>query len=210
MPQLHAVLTGDLIASTEAPPEAVEAAMARIRGTIVWITPAPRFTRFRGDGWQIHLAKPDLGLRVMLQIAATLRAAAGLETRQSLGLGSAHGLEGPTLGAAGGTAFTASGRALDSMAEGRRLVLSGAPTDPLHRRLITMIDEQIAGWSTEQAEAVAHLLDPDAPKTRTAIAAQLGISRQALAARLEAAGFRQLSGACADFGNTFTREPPHA
>lgn len=206
MTQTVAVLTGDLIASTRAPVAAVSASMALIAQIAARIGKTTRFTRYRGDGWQIYLDDPGLGLWAMLLIAASLRAADLPESRIALGLGAAHGGSADSLVTAGGEAFTASGRALDAMAAPARLALAGAGVDRLHQRLVALLDERAAGWSREQAEAVAMALEPEAQPTQAQIAARLGITRQAVAARLQAAGFANIKAAEQDFYHVFHRD----
>lgn len=211
-----AVLTGDLIGSTEAAPGAIEAAMARIARVNDRLLVPAHFARYRGDGWQLYLPSPGLGLATMILIAADLRATGGLESRIALGLGApyldniSNFLEVDDLSSANGSAFIFSGRALDGMPKSQRLALAGEGTDILHQRLISMIDDRISNWSREQAEAVALALSPEGALTQSQIAARLGISRQAVAARLHAAGFSQINGAATDFLHKFGAEPPHA
>lgn len=252
-----AVLTGDLIGSTEAPPEAVETGMRLLARLATQIGTTTFFTRYRGDGWQIYLEDPGAGLSSTLFIWASLRAAGGLESRIALGLGKAVGMQTnalatfqqqdypqiqrnalaghappgllpsskqnalaphsqgeavtpqlnvlATVGLSGvmGEAFTASGRALDHMNRPQRLALAGQAVDPLHRRLFALIEERITSWSVEQAEAMALVFTPDTELTQAAMAERLGISRQAVAARLQAGGYTQLVGAAEDFALTF-------
>jgi hypothetical protein len=203
-----AILTGDLIGSTDASRDAVEAAMTLISQTARRIGPLTRYTRYRGDGWQIYLDDPGLGLWAMLLIAAELRAAGGLESKIALGLGSTYGGSPDSLTTAGGSAFVASGRALDSLEPPQRLIIAKDTNhiDALHARLVAMIDERVADWSQEQAEAMAHDLSPERHLSQAEIAAKLGISRQAVAARLHAAGRAQLTAAHQDFFNVFHRD----
>jgi biotin operon repressor len=206
MTQTVAVLTGDLIASTRAPVAAVSASMALIAQISARIGTTTRFTRYRGDGWQIYLDDPGRGLWAMLLIAASLRAAGLPESRIALGLGAAHGGSADSLVTAGGEAFTASGRALDALAPPARLALAGAGVDRLHQRLVAFLEERAEGWSREQAEAVALALEPEEQPTQAQIAARLGITRQAVAARLQAAGFANIKAAEQDFHHVFHRE----
>lgn len=209
-----AVLTGDLIGATETSPAAVEAAMDLLSRTARRIGPGTRFARYRGTGWQVCIDNPGNGLWAMLLFAAELRAAGGLESRIALGLGAVIGGTEASLSSAGGGAVIASGRALDGLQPPQRLVLalvkeSDSTTelvDRLHARLVAMIDERVAGWSREQAEAMAHDLAPEAHNSQADIAAKLGISRQAVAARLHAAGRAQLKAALEDFHDHFHRD----
>lgn len=206
----HAVITGDLIDSTSAPPAALVRAMDLLSACIGRIESPATFTRFRGDGWQVHLEEAGLGLATMAWLAAELRAAGGLQSRMALGLGTATGTSDPTLASASGSAFVASGRALDHMARGRTLAIAGEGVDRLHQSLLGYIEAQIAGWSHEQAEAVAAALAPGKPRTHAQIADRLGITRQAVTARLSAAGLDLLNRAGAAFLDEFGESPPDA
>lgn len=199
MPHSKAVLTGDLIDSTRADRGAVEAALARI-ATLYGADYG--FSRSRGDGWQILLPQLGQGLWVMVRIAADLRAQGGLESRIALGIGAVDHADLSDLSSASGEAFTASGRCLSGLSKDQRFGLAGAGVDPLHARLVAMIDERLQRWSVEQAEAAAHAMQSFPLRTQADIAEELGVSRQAVAARLAAAGFAQIAAATADF---FTR-----
>lgn len=188
-----AILTGDLVGSTEASPAALESAMDALaeaaRGAAAW-TPGSdaRFTRFRGDGWQVHVAEPPLALRTALVLVAALRASdAGLATRVAIGIGKVEGLGTDTLADAHGPAFEASGRALDHMLRTRRLTVEGDGVTALHRIIVELLDDRTGRLSREQAEALALYLHPDNP-TLTDIAPRLGISPQAVNYRLAGVG----------------------
>ena len=213
-----AVLTGDLIGSTDASPQAVETTMDLLEQTARRIGPSTRFTRYRGDGWQVYVDDPGNGLWAMLLFAAELRSAGGIESRIALGLGEANRGTSDSLNTASGSAFIASGRALDRLEPPQRLVLAHVKddnangqesreiVDRLHARLVAMIDERISSWSREQAEAMAYAMAPEDHLSQTEIAARLGISRQAVAARLNAAGRDQVLGAVDDFYHLFHRD----
>jgi hypothetical protein len=203
-----AVLTGDLIGSTEASPERVEAALGVI---LRCFGPEFGFTRFRGDGWQIYLSNPGLGLHATVKIAAALRVGSDLQSRIALGLGQADNVNLTNLASASGSAFVASGRALDDMPKNVRFGLEGDGVDPLHQRLIAMIDERMQSWSIEQTQAAALAWSRYQHPSIIEIAETLGISRQAVSARLRSAGFKQVDLARWDFFNHFQNGPwPHA
>lgn len=197
-----AVLTGDLIGSTAAAPEAIETAMKKIGKIADGMV--GKFARYRGDGWQIHLPDAGLGLCALLKIAAMLRADGLPDSRIALGLGQASNVQ-DDLANAGGSAFIHSGRLLDAMDPKQRFDLGGTETDLLHRRLILMIDHETRNWSPEQAEVVREMLVRGNIRRppQQMIARRLGITRQAVAARLQAAGFAQLDGAQRDFYKQF-------
>ncbi|MCW1917705.1 hypothetical protein NX862_02970 [Rhodobacter sp. KR11] len=208
--QEAAILTGDLIGSTEAPPGATEAALGLIAQTLIAQaliappsdttetatphpmatraepTPAPRFTLFRGDGWQCALA-PDQAPRMALRLLACLTAAGGLQSRIAIGLGAVEDWgKGGDLSQARGSALTASGRALDAMTGLLALAAPDLPATIAHRdqALIRLWEVIARRWSPAQAEAMDLALQG---LRQTEIAARLGVSPQAVSLRLKAA-----------------------
>jgi hypothetical protein len=211
MGQDHAIFTGDLIRSTRTAPERIEATMALLSdtaGRIAALTGTDtRFTRFRGDGWQMHVAPVRHVWLALVLTLATLRASPrALETRVSIGIGPVDTLGSGDLSDGHGAAFTISGHALDGLgrpgriagtgddppgvSQSRRVVLAGAAR-PHHQVLAEYIAHLSTKWTRAQAEAVALALrEPSA--TQGHLATVLGISRQALNARLKAAGYAPL------------------
>ena len=154
-----------------------------------------RFTRFRGDGWQIYLHNAGNCLWACLLIMARIKAApGGLATRISVGIGDVSQLGATELSAAGGSAFILSGRGLDDMSGAQTLGIRGVPVDRLQRSVFAFAADRAQRWSREQAEVMAMALHADAP-SRAAMAQTLGITRQAVDARLVAAGLRLLEDA---------------
>lgn len=184
-----AVLTGDLVGSTGHPAGAVDAAMQAIRDAAQTTGPSlgPRFTRFRGDGWQV-LADPQLSLRAAVVIQGRL-IALGLESRISIGIGPAATFGTTDLSDASGEAFERSGRGLDQMPEASRLVIDGTPVVEEDRIIADLLGERMGRWTAAQAEAAAmHLAAPDRTPTLQDIGTHLGISAQAVNDRLRGAG----------------------
>lgn len=202
-PGTVAILTGDLIGSTEASPVALAAAMALIADCARRLGPGTRFTRFRGDGWQMFLADPGDSLHACLYILARLRSEPGLpDTRIAAGIGPVHPLPGESLSEATGEAFTRSGRMLERMAKGGLLALDGVGVDALHRLSFAFAADYAARWTLDQAQAMALALAPGG-QTQDQIAGTLGITRQAVGARLKSADHRILAEAAEAFRAVF-------
>jgi len=205
-----AILTGDLIGSTDVPANALERAMDALAATArgisdwtPWSNAGTRFTRFRGDGWQAHVADPGLAVRAALTMVAGLRAAdAGLATRVAIGLGRVDSLGSDSLADARGSALETSGRALDRMPRTRRLTIDGRGVTALHRIVVELLDDRTTRMSREQAEALALYLHPDNP-TLTDIAPPLGISPQAVNYRLAGVGGSAIRHALRDWEADF-------
>lgn len=194
-----AVLTGDIVGSTGHPAGAVDAAMQAIRQTATriatWQTPPKdsRFTRFRGDGWQIVLADPSLSLRAAVVLQGTL-GALGLESRISIGIGPTDNLGTTDLGDAAGRAFELSGHGLDRMPDHGRLAIDGNTVTEADRMIADLLGERMSRWTAAQAEAAAmQLSSPDRPPTLQDIGHSLGISPQAVNDRVRGAGCHSIA-----------------
>jgi hypothetical protein len=194
-----AVLTGDIIASTTAPAGDVDRLMHWLAtalqdaGRDLDLRP-PRFTRFRGDGWQAIIDPAPCYLRAVAHLLSGLRLHdIGLDTRIGIGIGAVDRPGTRDLSDASGPAFTLSGHALDTLPRTDRLAIAGPPAPDLawHMAALETLAHFSARWSREQAEALTHrLVRDDAPLQR--LAESLGISRQALSARLAVAGEKPL------------------
>lgn len=189
------VLTGDIIASSRADDEALEAAFKSLaqgaeRLERWWSKGAPsRFTRYRGDGWHLVISDPTRSLRSAMYLVASLRQAdTGLSTRISIGIGAVRHMGTDDLSDASGTAFLLSGQGLDRMKRGELMSIDGEGVTLLHKAIVALAAERAQRWSREQAEAILLSMTNDS-MTQGDAARQLGISTQAVSARLSAAGF---------------------
>ena len=183
-----AILTGDLIGSTQVEPAVVDQALSVMANAAQeigqWSGADPRFTRFRGDGWQIVIAEPDLALRAAIFLAARLRASkTQIATRIAIGIGPIDSIGTRDLSDAGGAAFVASGRTLDGMLKIKTLDVAGRGVTLLHSGFVNLVEATIRRWTPEQAEAIGYYLHPDNP-TLEDIASHLGITIQAVSYRI--------------------------
>ena len=161
---LIAVLSGDLVGSTKLDGRDVEAAFERLSATAEEIggwakERGARFERFRGDGWQMLLHGPAGCLRAALLMRAAA-IGAGVDTRVSIGVGTAGRLSDAGLGASDGPAFQASGRGLEALG-GARLGLSWDQAPPLSGAVVRLIDAVVSDWTARQAEIANLALRPD-------------------------------------------------
>lgn len=207
-----AVFTGDLIKSTSARAEVVEATLANIAASAAQLAEDtgqdPRFTRFRGDGWQMALPGRDSWYRALILILARLKAQPGLlDTRIAIAVGSIETTGSRDLNDARGFAFHLSGRGLDHFPKrGQFEVRLASRLEPLadgsgrqiewtswtDKALVAFIARTARNWSQAQAEALCIALEnPDL--TQADWAARLGISRQAFVQRIAGAAYEELS-----------------
>lgn len=194
-----AVLTGDLVESTALGPDKIARAFEALedcaRTQEAWHRAPLHFTRHRGDGWQVVLARPEMALRSALAFRAALRAI-GKEYDSYMGIavGDPNGDVRPNLNDETSKVFADSGRWLEwaknKVSSGETRLGYGSGT------LIAtavLADEISRNWTPAQAAAVLLALPPTEPaKTATEIADVLGKSRQAVSKSLAAAKFDPL------------------
>ncbi len=208
-----AVLTGDLVGSRQRDNDTINAAMERIMRTARdigdMVEADTRFTRFRGDGWQIVLGRAGWALRATLVIIADLKAGGKeIETRISVGVGPWQSLGTDDLSDAAGQAFAVSGTHLDKMPKHKRMTIADAREDTSQGQenqdwpaaIFDMAEWISSRWSKPQAEAMAMALRGDW-KTQDQLARYLGITRQAMHARLSGAGYQAIERALAVMEN---------
>lgn len=182
---MPAVLTGDFIGSTKAGTEALEQSFALLRESVRtvegWLDISLRFTRFRGDGWQVLVPDERQSLRVAVALMAGTDRRKGLvKTRVAMGIGSVDSTGNTDLSDGSGEAFVLSGHLLDDLPRNRRLVLSG---DGTLSALVTLCDAVVQDWTAARAAAAFPLLAPT-PPTQADVADTLEISPQSLADRI--------------------------
>lgn len=202
-----AVLTGDLIGSTKFDRARIDLTMELLGDDLRrtgapwhWPVGGTRFTRFRGDGWQMLLRRPHLALRHALFLMAYVRAHPDtVPTRIAIGIGAVTHEGTDDLSDAAGDVFVTSGRCLDNMGSDERLSMLGGetavgaePTDAAsvsraEKAAVILLNERIARWTPEQAEASALYLHPDEPTLKD-LATALGITPQAVGYRVRGAG----------------------
>lgn len=189
-----AVLTGDLVDSTKRSADQIALAMRAIEAAAAkvstWHSPAKdtRFTRSRGDGWQMVIAEPQYALRAAVVIQGKL-IALGMESRIFAGIGTSDSLGSSTLADASGEAFVRSGQGLDSMGDAWRIGIDKEGIRPEDQLIAELLGERMGRWTAAQAEAAAmQLASPLKITTLFEIGKELNISPQAVNDRVRGAG----------------------
>lgn len=183
MPQTIAVLTGDIVKSSRLSAGELDRLFAALDAAIADMRRWPdapallAWSRYRGDGWQMALGRPEWALRACLYLRAAIRAAsAQFETRIGAGIGMADGVDAGDLGAATGPAFERSGRCLEDLGKhflfGVDTADGDAKTASLFGSVFVMADALSRGWTQRQAEVMRYVLMPEAPN-QTEIGANL-------------------------------------
>lgn len=196
-----AILTGDLVNSTTLGPAKIEQAFAALQDYAEahehWHGHNLRFTRHRGDGWQVTCTLPWYAWRSALAFRAALKAQ-GPEFDTYIGMADGNV---PTplpddLNRATSAPFEASGAALDFIkaTPNQRLGYHGGG---VFSATAALFDHISADWTQAQAQAILPKLTSLDKSTVTDIAAQLGKSRQTVAKSLDAAGYNTIQYALA-------------
>lgn len=192
MSSIQAVLTGDIIKSRGADSATIDAAFDALRNAAAdfgneWGTDL-RFTRYRGDGWQVVLPQAGLVLDAILFLVARLRAKVpAIKTRISAGIGAVASIGTADLSDATGPAFFISGDHIETMSRKRKLAIAGSGIGAAQVAIIDLAEFISAGWTAAQAEAVALSLQKQFANHES-IADALCITRQAVQSRLASAG----------------------
>jgi hypothetical protein len=165
----YAVVTGDVVASSRLSRErrqALHEAMTATSGELREAWPKALLGEldiFRGDGWQMVVARPELALRCALFYRAGLRARMAshrFDVRLALALGTIDFIPGRRVSQGDGEAFRLSGKALEGMrrSEGMRLLFPGCAVEAALDTVVRLVDALAARWSDKQALAVTGAL----------------------------------------------------
>ena len=192
----YAVLTGDIVKSSQLPEGGVDRIFASLTQTsdIVsrWQDAPTYFTRNRGDGWQMAVP-PAFALRAVFACRAAVRMAdKRVETRVARALGKGT-IPSDTLADAYGPVFTASGQALEQIPRKSNMVF--AEETGTYAAVLRLSDEIIKGWTEAQAEGALLALAPDHP-TQASLAATLDVTKQTIQAHFDASGVDALIATC--------------
>ncbi len=192
----YAVLTGDIVKSSQLPQGGLDRIFANLGDVAdrigAWQGSSVHFTRNRGDGWQMAVA-PAFALRAVFAARAAVRMAdKRFDTRVALALGEGT-VPGETLADAAGPVFTASGQALENMPRKRDMVMAGDAG--MHAVALRLSEEIIKRWTEAQAEVAVRALAPDTP-TQAALAEVLNVTKQTVQGHMDAAGIDALIETC--------------
>lgn len=198
-----AILTGDLI--TPARPltaPQLDQAMLALRSAARLIsdwgpTLRSNFARQGNSGWQIALDNPQLDLRAALYLKASLRILGkGFSSRIALARGPGR-LSPSGKGASAARDTIARSQACLDGLTGPHITMSHASGGTL--QAVTLLADRISqSWTPAQSKPLRAML-PLQSGTHAAVAARLGITRQAVDQALAASGYHALSNALAEY-----------
>lgn len=194
-----AVLTGDIIQSSDLAEDQLKTALATLAeaaGKIGdWPGTTTAFSLRGGDSWQMAMTTDRYALRAGLCLRAALRGLGkGFDSRIAITLGVDSMPPDGNPNAALGPVYIASGRLLEEI-KGDGGIRWQAPdaADPRAYSAVARLADHISrDWTKAQARALIHHLPPAPPK-REETAKRLGITRQSVNKSLWSAGFPALS-----------------
>lgn len=194
-----AVLTGDIIRSTDLSAEELSRVMAVLKqaaGEIAeWQNEDTLFTRFSGDGWKLVLANTMFVLRATMYLRACLRREGKMySTRIVAGIGEG-GTDSHDLNEASGPVFVETGRALEDMPSRHELLF--ASCDFKMKAIFELADSMSRRWTVGQARSIVLMLGPFSP-THKHVAYEIGIKRQSVSDALESSHYWALESALAN------------
>jgi DNA-binding XRE family transcriptional regulator len=174
-----AVLSGDIIRSTELSHEVYEDLLYTLHNQLAFIcsiNPSNKFEISRGDSFQVLVQDPENAARYALLIRTSLRSN-NYDCRISIAIGHDVSIR-HTIGSSTGDAFTLSGRALDNMASDTLKVTTSLQTFNEFFGLLTKyLDHHISEMTGRQC-AIAYIMFKNQPSlTQKEIAELLGVNR---------------------------------
>lgn len=223
---LHAVITGDIVASSQLEseerarlPELLRAAYRTIQDHLQANVLYP-IDLFGGDSWQIYLPEPAQALAVAINFRAALYADSGITTRLSLAVDTIDFLNTEKPSESDGPAFRRSGRALKQPRSPETVISLPESADPnaqIVADLIARIVNHVSRtWTRAQARAVA-LATGGLLAQEQWSQARIGdawtpwpISQQAVARHLQSAGWDVLEPTIHDFSRIIEDITPQA
>ncbi|MGJ8546733.1 MAG: hypothetical protein ACSHWZ_14910 [Sulfitobacter sp.] len=191
-----AVLTGDIVKSGALPAGGLERIFDALQKAADemgrWQAEPPRLTRSRGDGWQV-VTPPQFALRAALILRGAVRQTGkSHDTRLAIGFGAAD-LPSDDLAEASGAGFETSGRALEAMGRGARMVAEGGPK--ALQSALPLAAHISGGWTARQAEIAAVYLQQN-DLSQEALAERFGVRQQSIQEQLDSSGCGALLLAC--------------
>lgn len=218
-----AVLTGDIVGSSELPRAARSSLPGLIKRTVKALReeytadiPHP-VDLFRGDSWQLVVIPPRRAFRIALSFRASLRHGSGasrLDTRIGIGIGTVDFINPTRVSQSDGEAFRRSGAALEGLGRrGRRMALA-VPAE--HQSDATrgldvifgLVDALSKQWTARQALAVHGALRGQTQEEIGSEWQPEPITQQAVAQHLDAAGWNAIDEAIELFEAIIDRLQP--
>lgn len=201
--RLFAVITGDIIASTNLPfnsRDKLYQVMIQTSRSIEekFIAYLPMGVEiFSGDSWQMILSNPIKALRLSLFYRAMLRAkmeSHRIDTKIAIAIGEIDSIPDNRVIEGYGEAFELSGRALEKMPKASNMcfVFPDKKIENILNTVIQLIDTISSKWSDKQALAITGALQGWKQEKIAKTLWEKEISQQAIAQHLSSAGWHSV------------------
>ncbi|MEI9921521.1 MAG: hypothetical protein WDO14_22440 [Bacteroidota bacterium] len=193
-----AVLTGDIVSSRKAPDKKWLARLSEVIEKKSSLKKAPKWTIFRGDGFQIELPEPEKALQVALIIRSGLRSVPqlfeqGIDARIGIGIGEKE-FTGKSISESDGQAYQLSGGVLDSLKNDKYKLHIKTPWPEVDLAInvaLQLASVVIDDWSLAESE-IAWLWLTEG-KTQVEMAKKLKITQPAIHKRFAGAHLSEIS-----------------
>lgn len=205
--KIYAVVTGDIVGSSKLNmngqpnvSSVIQSAAARISAQYQSSVHGD-IDIFRGDSWQMVIAKPEYSLRIGLLLRSLLLSTPGfkqLDTRFSIGFGSIDYLPENNISTGNGEAFLLSGTGLERCKKPIRMCLNfpqgfRSSTTRALNIIIRLIDLHVQHWTNKQAEAASGVLIGLTQREIANNWVKEPVTQQAISQHLEGAGWTQIN-----------------
>lgn len=165
---IHAVLTGDLVKSSMLTSEKSTGAMELLKHAAMTFaeqypdTIVGEMDTFRHDSWQLLIKQPAMAFRAAVFLRSALKlesdAETKFDTRICIGIGLVERIDIQRISNSRGSAFTRSGKGLDSMDRECLMLVTGNGTPALLNGLagtaVPLLDCVISDWTPTESRAV--------------------------------------------------------
>jgi len=201
---IHAVITGDLVDSTEMTNDYQATLRAIVQDIIQYQDREFLFEVYRGDSFQALIPDPTKALLISIILRAGLRRKSrgksieeAWDARISIGIGQVDNSNekiASRLSTNNGEAFIRSGRTLDAMKrQGARLKITtgNSSLDKEFEAACPLADTIINRWTTTQAEAIYLYLLKNT--TQKEIGKEIQTTQRAISKRLEASNLDSMT-----------------
>lgn len=164
----YAVLTGDIVGSSNLKPAQRKKLLSELKSTSKEIRKLYKdvipfdVDIFRGDSWQLLVTEPRLALRIALLFRSTLKGKMNIREFDSkifIGVGTINSLPGERVSLGNGDAFVFSGRGLEKLKKYRMGIDYPAFDKNEYLNLIVqLIDVFAANWTIKQSTSISGAL----------------------------------------------------
>jgi len=189
---MHAVITGDIINSTQADPKTW---LPVLKDALSKAGSSPKeWEIYRGDSFQLFVKDPLLALSIAIQIKAAIKTIKSLDVRMAIGIGHIKHTSAK-ITEANGQAFIYSGERFEGLKKEKLnlVIKSGWPEFDRDVNLFIKLALLIMDhWTENSAEMIKISLEnPD--KAQSELGAIIGIKQNAISSRLKRAAFEEIS-----------------